>query len=108
MYQIEYHIETVGEVLSCPCTDVSAKVLQACARASSHTEKIILESNSSSGSEDATYLMEALQKNGRETTYCILGTKLAVGHYNEEFEIQESTLLPAAINVGTSIEGKSL
>ncbi|MFS0646091.1 hypothetical protein [Siminovitchia sp. 179-K 8D1 HS] len=58
-------------------------------------EKSMAESDNSGGSEDATYFMEEVQRNGGSATYCIIGTDLAAGHHNEKFDINEESLLPA-------------
>ncbi|WP_042223688.1 amidohydrolase [Oceanobacillus manasiensis] len=95
MYQVEHKIETVGEALSCKCSLDLAEILHQCAEASPDIEKSRLEDNTPGGSEDATYFMKAVQKNGGQATYCVFGTELAAGHHNERFDINEETLLPA-------------
>ncbi|GGB60813.1 peptidase M20 [Lentibacillus populi] len=95
MYQIDYDIEVVGEGLSCRCSTDLASILNECAQESSAIAESFIENNDSAGSEDATYFMEAVQKNGGLATYCIFGTELAAGHHNEKFDINEDTLLPA-------------
>jgi aminobenzoyl-glutamate utilization protein A len=95
MYGIEYNIEVVGEGLSCECSKGLADVLAGCAEAHPAIEKTDLKSDDSAGSEDATYFMDAVQKNGGSATYCIFGTDLAAGHHNEKFDVNEETLLPA-------------
>ncbi|MFD1039333.1 amidohydrolase [Virgibacillus byunsanensis] len=95
MYQIDYDLEVVGEGISCHCSEDLASVLHECAQGSPTIEKSYLEQNSTAGSEDATYFMEAVQNSGGLATYCIFGTDLAAGHHNERFDINEETLLPA-------------
>ncbi|MTW87159.1 amidohydrolase [Virgibacillus dakarensis] len=95
MYQIDYDIEVVGEGLSRRCSTDLASILNECAQESSAIAESFIENNDSAGSEDATYFMEAVQKNGGLATYCIFGTELAAGHHNEKFDINEDTLLPA-------------
>lgn len=96
MYQVDYEIKLTGEARSCPCSPDLARVLAACAEEHRWIEKAILEKNERSGSEDATYFMEKVQRNGGQATYCIFGTELASGHHNEKFDINEESLLPAA------------
>ncbi|CDO02143.1 Indole-3-acetyl-aspartic acid hydrolase [Oceanobacillus picturae] len=95
MYQVEHNIETVGEALSCKCSLDLAGILHKCAEASPDIEISQLEDNTPGGSEDATYFMNEVQKNGGKATYCVFGTELAAGHHNEKFDIKEDTLLPA-------------
>lgn len=94
MYQNEYEIKLVGEAISCTGSIELAKILKHCAEAHPFIEKSYLERNDSAGSEDATYFMEAVQRNGGQATYCIIGTDLAAGHHNEKFDINEQSLLP--------------
>ncbi len=95
MYQVDYDIETVGEAIHCKCSEELAHILYRCANASSDIEHVELQKDAGAGSEDATYFMEAVQKNGGLASYCIFGTELAAGHHNEKFDIDEETLLPA-------------
>ncbi|SFB10618.1 aminobenzoyl-glutamate utilization protein A [Lentibacillus halodurans] len=95
MYQVDYHIETVGEALSCECSNDLAAVLNACAQDHPTIEQTCLASDASAGSEDATYFIDAVQKKGGLATYCVFGTELAAGHHNELFDINEDTLLPS-------------
>jgi aminobenzoyl-glutamate utilization protein A len=95
MYGVEYEIQTVGEAISAEGSRELAGVLHACAEESPFITETILEDHSPAGSEDATFFMERVQKNGGQATYCIFGTELAAGHHNEKFDINEKTLLSA-------------
>jgi len=95
MNQNDYSIDVVGEGKACDCSRDLAEVLHTCAAKHPIIENSVLESNKSSGSEDATFFMEEVQKNGGSATYCIFGTDLAAGHHNEKFDINEETLLPS-------------
>ncbi|WP_026582858.1 M20 family metallo-hydrolase [Bacillus sp. J33] len=95
MYGVDYEIQTVGEAVSVQGSAGLAAVLQACAEESPLIKESVLEDNSPAGSEDATFFMERVQQNGGQATYCIFGTKLAAGHHNEKFDINESTMLSA-------------
>ncbi|ASK62386.1 peptidase M20 [Virgibacillus phasianinus] len=93
MYQISYDMDFVGEGKSCTCSKEVAAVLHECTESAGLTA--ILESDDSAGSEDATFFIDAVQKQGGFGTYCVFGTDLAAGHHNEKFDINEETLLPA-------------
>ncbi|WP_080872029.1 amidohydrolase [Oceanobacillus timonensis] len=95
MYQLDYQLEVAGEALNCDCSLDLAEILKQCATSHPEMDQALLESNDSAGSEDATYFMERVQRNGGLATYCIFGTELAAGHHNEKFDIHEDTLLPA-------------
>jgi len=95
MYQNDVNIEVVGEGKSGMCSIELAEVLHDCARAHPFIEASELESYEKMGSEDATFFMEEVQRNGGLATYCVFGTDLAAGHHHEKFDINEETLLPA-------------
>lgn len=95
MYGVEYEIQTVGEAISAEGSRELASVLHACAEESPHILESVFEDNSPAGSEDATFFIERVQKNGGQATYCVFGTELAAGHHNEKFDINEKTLLSA-------------
>lgn len=103
MYQLQYKIETVGEALNCHCSRDLATILNTCAVNHPAIINSQLESNDSAGSEDATYFMERVQKNGGLATYCIFGTDLAAGHHHERFDINEASMLTAVEILSQSI-----
>lgn len=92
MYGVEYEIQTVGEAISAEGSKELAGILHSCAEESPFILESMFEDNSPAGSEDATFFMEKVQKNGGQATYCIFGTELAAGHHNEKFDINEKTL----------------
>ncbi|MFB9861243.1 amidohydrolase [Salinicoccus siamensis] len=93
MHGAEYDIELVGEGESAECSPEIAQVLKEAAEAEGlHS---VMKSDASSGSEDATFFINAVQQNGGQATYCIFGTELAAGHHNEAFDINEGSMLPA-------------
>jgi len=47
------------------------------------------------GSEDCSYFMERVQKNGGQATYVMIGTELAAGHHDSRFDFNEEALVPA-------------
>src|SRR5699024_9988600 len=64
MYQNDVNIEVVGEGKSGMCSIELAEVLHDCARAHPFFEASELESYEKMGSEDATFFMEEVQRNG--------------------------------------------
>lgn len=47
------------------------------------------------GSEDCTYFMERVQKNGGQAAFVMVGTELAAGHHDSFFDFNEAALVPA-------------
>lgn len=93
MFQVDYHIETVGEAVS---AKGSAELAQTLVDAADSAHLITsLEENKPSGSEDATFFINRVQERGGLASYCIFGTELAAGHHNERFDVNEDSMLPA-------------
>ena len=93
MHQVDYEINLVGEAISAEGSPELAEVLHKTAGNLGLTSE--LENNSAAGSEDATFFMEAVQKQGGYATYCVFGTVLAAGHHNEKFDIHEDSMMPS-------------
>ncbi|MFD2830962.1 amidohydrolase [Corticicoccus populi] len=93
MHQVDYDIKLVGEAVNAVgSVKLAEKMFQ---EAEKVGLKCQLEENKPSGSEDATYFINAVQKQGGYATYCVFGTNLAAGHHNEKFDIDEESILPA-------------
>jgi aminobenzoyl-glutamate utilization protein A len=57
------------------------------------------------GSEDCTYFMERVQKNGGQAAFVMIGTKLAAGHHDSFFDFDEAALVPGiALLAGVAAE----
>jgi aminobenzoyl-glutamate utilization protein A len=54
----------------------------------------ILPAGNIGGSEDCTYFMERVQKNGGQAAFVIIGTELAAGHHDCFFDFNEDALVP--------------
>lgn len=93
MFQVDYHIETVGEGRSAAGSTELAQVLVDAADSVKLVTK--LEENKPSGSEDATFFINRVQERGGQASYCIFGTDLAAGHHNEMFDVNEDSMLSA-------------
>ena len=54
----------------------------------------ILPAGNIGGSEDCTYFMERVQKNGGQAAFVMIGTELAAGHHDCFFDFNEDALIP--------------
>ncbi|MCX5733941.1 MAG: amidohydrolase [candidate division NC10 bacterium] len=54
----------------------------------------ILPAGNIGGSEDCTYFMERVQKNGGQAAFVMIGTELAAGHHDCFFDFNEDALVP--------------
>ena len=65
----------------------------------------IMQSGNIGGSEDCTYFMEKVQKNGGQAAFVMVGTELAAGHHDSFFDFNEAALVPAiALMSGAAAE----
>ncbi|UFJ39599.1 amidohydrolase [Brevibacillus humidisoli] len=97
MYGVKERIELVGQSISAPCDPELITLVQDAANAVEGVAEV-LESMPFRASEDAAYLMEAVQKRGGMATYLLFGTELAAGHHHYAFDFNEETL-PLAVEV---------
>ncbi|QQD86103.1 amidohydrolase [Jeotgalicoccus sp. ATCC 8456] len=93
MFQVEYTLETVGEGRSAKGDTTLAEIVTQAAQ--SNGLETTIEEDKPSGSEDATFLINRVQEKGGQATYSIFGTELKAGHHNENFDIDEDSMLPA-------------
>ena len=54
----------------------------------------ILPAGNIGGSEDCTYFMERVQKNGGQAAFVMIGTELGAGHHESYFDFEEEALVP--------------
>lgn len=52
----------------------------------------IVEGNNLGGSEDITYMMDEVERNGGKAIHLIFGSDLKASHHNERFDFDEETL----------------
>ncbi|MFA1610736.1 amidohydrolase [Halobellus rubicundus] len=74
-------------------------------RAASETEGVVsvLDADHLGGSEDATYLMRAVQEHGGEAAYVGIGTDHPGGHHTPTFDVDE-----ASIGVGIDVVSRAI
>lgn len=88
-HQVGVDIDVVGEAKSCECSEELVDFISESVKNIDEINNVRLFSNESSGSEDATYMMERVKRNGGLATYGVVGTTIAAGHHNEKFDIDE-------------------
>lgn len=93
MYDVKVSYAKVGHAISTPS---DLKLAQLLAKTANQLGVPVIEyTNFKAGSEDATFLMKRVQENGGLAAYSIMGTRLAAGHHNEYFDIDEEDMLTA-------------
>lgn len=94
MYGVQANIDFVGKADSSqPSSELLPYVRAQASKVAEVTS--IVDSHRTSGSEDATYMMERVKHNGGLATYLLFGTTLSAGHHNERFDIDEQVLIIA-------------
>jgi aminobenzoyl-glutamate utilization protein A len=91
MHGCEVEIETKGEAPSAKSDQQLVDVVSAVARTRPGVESVI-ERDSLGGSEDATYLMQEVQKNGGYASYVGIGTDHPGGHHTATFDVDEESI----------------
>jgi aminobenzoyl-glutamate utilization protein A len=91
MYGIKEHTEVVGRSIIADCDSDLANLVYGIGSKVKQTSEIVI-SQPFLASEDVTYLMKEVQKNGGMATYLLFGTELAAGHHNCAFDFNEKTI----------------
>jgi aminobenzoyl-glutamate utilization protein A len=107
VHQIDVDIDIVGEAKSCDCSNELIDYINEAVKNIEEISNVRLVSNESAGSEDATYMMERVKRNGGLATYVVVGTTIAAGHHNEKFDINELGMkigLKALAQVVTNVD----
>lgn len=92
MYETEAVVDVVGEAKTSNSSQKLKKYIEAVAETIEDVKNVLDNSPFAAGSEDATYMMERVKKNGGLASYIIFGTTLAAGHHNERFDIDETVM----------------
>ncbi|GGC96414.1 peptidase M20 [Thalassobacillus devorans] len=91
MHDVEVTMEFVGETEEIECDDSLVPfITQACEISTYVTE--VLPYAKVSGSEDASFMTNKVQKNGGRATYMLFGTELPYGHHHPSFDYQEAVI----------------
>jgi aminobenzoyl-glutamate utilization protein A len=91
MYGCSVDIETTGEAPSASSDPALADVVYEVANDLPAVEQAV-EYDSLGGSEDASYLMQAVQRRGGLATYVGIGTDHPGGHHTSTFDVDEDSI----------------
>lgn len=92
MYGVDVDWEVTGRSITYDSHPHLASLVESAAKKVGCFEKIHY-GVSFDASEDATYFMDAVQSHGGLATYIVLGTRLAGGHHQPDFDFEEEDLL---------------
>ncbi len=102
MHGCEVEIETKGEAPSARSDQQLVDVVSAVASTRPGVESVI-DRDSLGGSEDATYLMREVQKNGGYAAYVGIGTDHPGGHHTATFDVDEES-----IGIGVDVVSRAI
>lgn len=101
MYDLNMNIKKMGESITVKCDEDFSKVIEKEVLQIKEIKNII-SNMVLGGSEDASFMMDKVQKKGGKSSYMMFGTKIAAGHHNEKFDFDES-VLGTAVKVYTKL-----
>lgn len=94
MHGVEAEVEVVGRGVGAACDPVWRNLIGEACKGAGFVRCVVPEA-SIGGSEDATIMMERVQRRGGKATYVLFGSPLAAGHHNPAFDWDEDALLVA-------------
>ena len=111
MHQVETEIELVGEALGGKSDQQLVQVIESVAESLNIFDKIVAFDDHAGGSEDFSYMMSAVQAQGGQAAYFMVGASPLEqggrGHHTFNFDIKEEAMI-GAVKVFTGILSKLL
>ncbi|QZP38636.1 amidohydrolase [Halobaculum magnesiiphilum] len=91
MHEVDVDIEQLGRA---PSATSDQELIDAIAPVAGDVEGVtnVIERDELGGSEDATYMMQAVQDNGGYASYVGVGTSHPGGHHTSTFDVEEESL----------------
>jgi aminobenzoyl-glutamate utilization protein A len=102
-HDCEYDVTVEGEAPSAESDAELVEILQEAARSHPDIERASRR-GFIGGSEDATFLMRRVQKNGGLATYLAVGTDHPGGHHTSTFDVDEASIGPGVDVISDAIE----
>jgi aminobenzoyl-glutamate utilization protein A len=93
MHDVRLKIEGSGEYVSSTNSPELIQLLKKSALESGLKEHAIIDTFSSSGCEDATFLMNEVIRNGGKASFVCIGSPTYGGHHNSEFDFDEDMMV---------------
>ncbi|MBM7608143.1 aminobenzoyl-glutamate utilization protein A [Lysinibacillus composti] len=92
MYDVELSYDIMGAAKTCSSSDQLNEIIEKAALDIENVNTVHRLTSFAAGSEDATFMMSAVQEQGGLSTYSVFGTTLAAGHHHEQFDIDEKVM----------------
>ncbi|MGJ9457700.1 amidohydrolase [Oceanobacillus sp. CF4.6] len=106
MHQVTCEITPVGVTEEMICSEELIHTIKRACESSEYVKEVLPVAQVS-GSEDASFMMNRVQKHGGKATYMLFGTELKYPHHNPAFDFQEGALPVALETFVKIIEGGS-
>jgi aminobenzoyl-glutamate utilization protein A len=106
-HEVEVRIEQIGAATTATCDPEAVWTVAAAAR-SLPPVTAVHEDFRLGASDDATFLMRAVQENGGTATYLVVGAANPAPHHSPEFDIDEACLDIAVETLVRSVRGAGL
>lgn len=95
LYDVSVDLEIMGGAPSCKLDgDFGEEIYQLLTDKGYFAE--VIKQTSLGGSEDCAYFMQRIQELGGKATYMMIGSQIAAGHHNSQFDFDESSLASGA------------
>lgn len=101
MYDVQVNMKKVGQAITVEANEDFIHIIEEEIKDMEEIKELLPE-KVLGGSEDASFMMDRVQKNGGKSAYLMFGTKIAAGHHNERFDFDESVLI-IAVKVYTKV-----
>lgn len=99
MHQVETEIEVVGEAVGGKSDMELIKIIGSIAESLDAFDEVVAFDNHAGGSEDFTYMMSAVQAQGGQAAFFMVGASPlkngGVGHHTSNFDFREEALIEA-------------
>jgi len=90
MHRLKSDVTVIGEATSFDSDPELMDIVMEVANKLDY--KSVIRSKNSNGSEDASYLIQRVQKHGGKGTYLTVGSRFPHPHHNTRFDIDEEVL----------------
>ena len=91
-YGVRSEVEKTGEAISADSNFVLREIIRDALDGVPGISNLQMDGDAL-GSDDATWMMRAVQDRGGVATYMRLGSNTGVGHHNDHFDVDEATLV---------------
>ena len=101
LYDVQAETEVAGTAIAADCSEQLIPVIERACESSSSITKVH-SSLPLGASEDVTFMMDRVQKNGGQASFLLFGTPLPAGHHHPRFDFDEN-VIPVAVEAFSRI-----